>query len=147
MRGDRKRRHRRRFYGRRRAAYLTAVVIVMLLGLASRTYGLELPGFLAVHTGDALWAAMLYLLFRLLLPDRSLFVCAIAALALSFTIEFSQLYRADWINEIRDSTLGALMLGQGFLTADLARYAAGIAGALAVDITVLSLLRRLNRQK
>lgn len=109
----------------------------MLSGLASRVYGDDIPPFLAVHAGDALWAAMIYWLIRLILPGRSAAVCAGYALLLSFGVEFSQLYRAEWIDGLRKSTLGALVLGRGFLLADLFRYAAGIFCVFAVDSAVL----------
>lgn len=31
-----------------------------------------------------------------------------------FVIEFSQLYHAEWIDQIRDTSLGGLVLGYGF---------------------------------
>jgi len=46
-------------------------------------------------------------------------------------IEMSQLYQAEWINNIRHTTLGGLILGQGFLWSDIVAYTAGvIIGAL-----------------
>jgi glycopeptide antibiotics resistance protein len=54
-----------------------------------------------------------------------------AALLLSYAIEFSQLYQADWINALRHTTLGGLVLGFGFLWSDLVCYTAGVlAGGL-----------------
>ena len=51
---------------------------------------------------------------------------------LSFAVEFSQLYQAGWINAVRETHLGALVLGRGFLWSDLACYTAGVgAGWLA----------------
>ena len=40
-------------------------------------------------------------------------------------IEFSQLYQENWIIEIRNTTLGHLVLGQGFLWSDLLAYTFG----------------------
>ena len=46
-------------------------------------------------------------------------------------IEISQLYQAEWINNIRHTTLGGLILGQGFLWSDMVAYTVGvIIGAL-----------------
>lgn len=55
------------------------------------------------------------------------------ALIFSFTIEISQLYQADWINTIRQTTLGGLVLGHGFLLMDLASYSIGIVIAVIID--------------
>ncbi|NGZ75658.1 ribosomal maturation YjgA family protein [Saccharibacillus alkalitolerans] len=136
MRADRRRRHRRRLHLRKRGIYLAAALAVMLSGLASRAYAASLPDFLAANAGDALWAAMVYLGVRLLLPERRRSLCALCALLLSFGIEFSQMYRAPWIDGLRHTVLGALILGRGFLTADLARYTVGIAAAFAADAAV-----------
>jgi len=142
MRSERKTRHRKRFGLRRRVVYLIAMTVVMLLGLASRAYSQTLPEFWADHAGDALWAAMVYLLFRLLLPDYRTWTCALGAVLFSFGIEFSQLYRAEWIDALRSTTLGALVLGRGFLAVDLLRYAAGIVACWVADISVLHLWSR-----
>ncbi|OWR27194.1 hypothetical protein CDO73_23390 [Saccharibacillus sp. O23] len=128
-----KRPKRKAFLARRRFAYAAAAVATLLSGLASRVYGNEIPRFLAIHAGDALWAAMIYWLIRLILPGRSTAICAGYALLLSFGVEFSQLYRAEWIDGLRKTTLGALVLGRGFLLADLVRYSAGVVCVFALD--------------
>ena len=51
----------------------------------------------------------------------------------SNTDEFSQLYRAPWIDAVRATRLGALVLGQGFLWSDLWCYAAGVTLAAGID--------------
>ncbi|ANF96627.1 DUF2809 domain-containing protein [Paenibacillus bovis] len=119
-----------------RLLYLVAIILTMLLGLASRRYVSLLPHWLAVHAGDALWAAMIYWGIRLLSWPRSCWVAGIGAGVFSYLIEFSQLYQADWINHIRHTTLGALILGKGFLVADLLRYTAGIGIAMALDVVI-----------
>ncbi|MEJ8302375.1 DUF2809 domain-containing protein [Saccharibacillus sacchari] len=146
MRSERKIRHRRRFHARKRAVYLLAVLVVMLLGLSSRAFADSLPLFWAEHAGDALWAAMVYLLFRMLLPDYRTWTCAIGALLFSFGIECSQLYRADWLDALRSTTLGALVLGRGFLVMDLVRYTAGIVAFWVVDVGVLHLWSRRSKR-
>lgn len=55
------------------------------------------------------------------------------AFAIATAIECSQLYRAPWIDAWRATTLGALVLGQGFLWSDLLCYAVGVALAAVVD--------------
>ncbi|MGX6443885.1 ribosomal maturation YjgA family protein [Neobacillus sp. K501] len=116
-----------------RLVYLAATVITILLGLASRKYSSPLPPFLAENAGDALWAMMVYFGFRFLLVRKSLFASICLSLLFSFGIEFSQLYQADWLNQIRATTIGALILGQGFLMVDLVRYLAGIIIATIMD--------------
>lgn len=110
----------------KRIQYLITIVIVILLGLASRKYGQFLPNFIAENAGDALWAMMVYFGFRFLLVQKGILTAIGLSLLFSFGIEFSQLYQADWINQIRGTVLGALVLGKGFLVVDLYRYTAGI---------------------
>ena len=55
------------------------------------------------------------------------------ALAFSYLIEVSQLYHAPWIDAIRATTLGALVLGFGFLWSDIACYTVGIILGIVVD--------------
>jgi hypothetical protein len=63
---------------------------------------------------------------------RPLLVRAVISLGLAFLVEISQLYHAPWIDSIRQTTLGALVLGFGFLWTDLVCYSVGIAtGSLA----------------
>jgi len=50
----------------------------------------------------------------------------VAALAFAYGVEFSQLYQADWINSLRQTTLGGLVLGFGFKWSDLVAYTLGI---------------------
>ncbi|SFI51213.1 Protein of unknown function [Paenibacillus sp. UNC496MF] len=121
---------------RLRVGYASATVAVVLLGLASRRYADALPAWLAEHAGDALWAAMIYLGFRTIRPGRGAGGAAgtaLAALLACCADEFSQLYRAAWIDRLRETTLGGLALGHGFLAVDLLRYAAGIGLAWLAD--------------
>jgi hypothetical protein len=62
-----------------------------------------------------------------LLGGRPLLVRAVISLGLAFLVEISQLYHAPWIDSIRQTTLGALVLGFGFLWTDLVCYTVGIA--------------------
>ncbi|WP_155986060.1 DUF2809 domain-containing protein [Paenibacillus gorillae] len=118
---------------RQRITYGLAVVAALLLGLGSREWAGQLPAFVAEQFGDALWASMIYFGLRLLLPTMKLARSAVIAVLFCFGIEFSQLYQAEWIQSIRGTTLGALVLGKGFLAIDLVRYSIGILIALVVD--------------
>jgi hypothetical protein len=80
---------------------------------------------------------MVYFGFRFLFIHKSLSVAISLSLLFSFGIEFSQLYQDNWINQIRHTLLGSLILGQGFLMVDLVRYAAGIMIAFLMDKVIL----------
>jgi glycopeptide antibiotics resistance protein len=125
-----------------RFGYLVAVVLTILFGLASRKFSQLLPVFVAENAGDALWAMMVYFGFRFLIIRRSLRTAIILSLLFSYSIEFSQLYQASWINHLRSTLLGSLILGKGFLTVDLFRYTAGIIFATFLDRLMLMLTHR-----
>ncbi len=75
--------------------------------------------------------------FVFLLVRKSTYTAIWLSFVFSFGIEWSQLYQQDWINEIRVTSLGALILGKGFLAVDLIRYTAGIIIATVLDKVAL----------
>ncbi|MBY0754224.1 DUF2809 domain-containing protein [Clostridium sardiniense] len=108
----------------------------MILGLASRKYGSLLPNFLMEYSGDALWALMVYFGFSFVFIELSISKRGIIALVFSFSIEISQIYQGVWINKIRATTLGGLILGHGFLVSDLICYTVGISIGLIISIVI-----------
>ena len=123
---------------RNRLIYAALVLAVIAAGLASRRYPFLLPTQLGKYPGDALWALMVMLLYGFAKPRWPVAGTAIAALATSFAVEFSQLYQADWLNAVRHTTLGHLMLGSSFHAPDLVAYTVGIAVGVVAEL----LLRR-----
>ncbi len=121
-----------------RSRLVTAALLLLTiaLGLASRRFAPALPHFIAAYAGDALWAAMVFWIAAFVRPRANTRTLAAVALGVSFAVELSQLYQARWVNEIRDTRLGALALGHGFLWSDLVCYAAGVAAAAAVDLVL-----------
>jgi len=107
--------------------------LAILLGLGSRSYGQYLPSFVAEYSGDAIWALMVYFGFCLLFPFKKVGVVGLYAITFSFLIEISQLYQAEWINGIRNTRIGALILGHGFLWSDLVCYTVGVLLAMLID--------------
>lgn len=105
-----------------RLKYCVIIIIVIIAGLLSRKI-LWVPQWV----GDLLWALMVYLMVKVLLINAPLKQVAIISLAFCFFIEFSQLYQADWINHVRQTLPGRLILGQGFLWGDLVAYIGGVA--------------------
>src|SRR5271157_771211 len=103
------------------------------LGISSRRFAAMLPGFIPTYAGDTLWALAAFLGFGLILPRISTRTIAMLALAFSVAVELSQLYHAPWIDSIRHTTIGGLILGFGFLWSDLACYALGVGLGVAID--------------
>lgn len=115
-----------------RIIFFLSAVAVVFVGLASRRYQAVLPEFVGEYAGDTLWALMLSLLVSTLVANRTVISRATISLVLAFLVEISQLYHAPWIDSIRNTTLGGLVLGFGFLWTDLVCYTVGIIiGAVA----------------
>ncbi|KAB8043832.1 ribosomal maturation YjgA family protein [Janthinobacterium aquaticum] len=125
---------------RRRLWQLVATVVVIALGLASRAFPQFVPAALGKYPGDALWAMMIVFALGLLATRMRTWQLALWALLVCFAVEFSQLYQAPWIIEIRAHTVGHLVLGSHFGWFDLVAYTAGVAVAAMID--KLALFRR-----
>ncbi len=113
---------------RRRPPSLWAAVMALtaLLGIGSRRYAAWLAWFVAAYAGDTLWALAAFLGIGLLLPRASTRRVALLAMAFSGLVEVGQLYKAPWLEIIRRTTLGGLILGYDFVASDLACYAVGV---------------------
>jgi len=55
------------------------------------------------------------------------------ALAFCCAVEFSQLWHTPWLNAVRRTTAGHLVLGSGFNARDLVAYAGGVGGEGLVE--------------
>lgn len=108
--------------------------MVIIAGLCSRKFATSLPHFVATYAGDTLWALLAFMLIGLAFPRRSTLQVAAAALLFSVVVEISQLYHAPWIDAIRSTTPGALLLGFTFLWSDLLCYTAGVATGVVAEI-------------
>ena len=118
---------------KRRLTWFILVIITIILGLLSRHIA-GIPLFI----GDILWATMIYFGFRFLLVSKSIKFIVIASLLFCYAIEFSQLYQAPWINNIRHTVLGGLILGEVFLWGDLLSYTIGVAIGVLVERYVIN---------
>jgi len=105
---------------------------VIACGLLWRSGLIPLPQWLSNNGGDALWALMVFAGFGFLLPRASTLSVALLALTFSWGVEFSQLYHAPWIDSVRATIPGKLVLGNTFNWPDLPAYAVGVVlGVLA----------------
>jgi hypothetical protein len=106
--------------------YAWILGVVIAAGLFSRSaHAHLLPGFVATYAGDTLWTLAIFLTLGLLFPRGHTLVHGAVCLGVSYLVEISQLYQADWINAVRDTTVGALALGAGFLGSDFVCYTVG----------------------
>ncbi|MES2306363.1 MAG: DUF2809 domain-containing protein [Gemmatimonadota bacterium] len=113
--------------------YAALLVGTIGAGLASRAYPGFFPAFFAMYAGDTLWAMMVFWLLALLWRAAPTARLAAGAITIAVAVECSQLYHAPWLDAIRDTRIGALALGSGFLWSDLVCYAVGVAIAATLD--------------
>jgi hypothetical protein len=69
---------------------------------------------------------MVFVGFGFLFPSSATVRIAIMALTFAWAVEFSQLYHSPWINAVRSTLLGKLILGNTFNPIDLVAYAFGV---------------------
>ncbi len=116
-----------------RITWFIIICITIVLGLASRHFKV-----VPLFVGDILWATMVYFMVRFLFINKPVSFIAIVSLLFSYAIEFSQLYHAPWIDAIRPSLFGRLVLGATFNWGDMICYAAGVGIGVLVDLYFLS---------
>ena len=100
---------------------LIGIAVVIPLGLGSRQID-AIPN----EIGDALWAMMVFCIWRIILHRKNLITIAIISLINSYLVEFSQLITWSFLVEFRKTFIGHIMLGQVFLWIDLLAYTIGI---------------------
>lgn len=117
--------------GNNRKFYFIITIFVVLLGILSRTSH-AIPLFI----GDVFYAVMVYFGCRMIFINGNNLQKILFPLVICYLIELQQLYNADWINAIRNTTLGHYILGQGFLWSDLVCYSFGVGVAFLIDFKI-----------
>lgn len=113
---------------RLRVKYFLLACAIVVLGLLSRKFT-----FVPLWVGDVLWATMIYFILRSFYPHSSIRKITLISIIISYAIEFSQLYKAPWIDHMRHTFLGRMTLGETFFWGDLVSYTAGILIGVAID--------------
>lgn len=111
---------------KRRIIYFILYLLIIPIGLATRKMPHLFHPFIAAYGGDTLWAAMFVFLFRAIWPTTILWKVVLYSYLLTVAIEVSELYHAPWLDRIRSTFLGKMLLGWGFLWSDLVCYLIGI---------------------
>jgi hypothetical protein len=96
-----------------------------------------LPHFIATYAGDTLWAMMIYWGCRTLFISKKLYISVYISMTFSVLIEVSELYHAPWIDAIRATTIGGLILGYDFYWPDLVCYSVGIFLGWSIDYFIV----------
>lgn len=122
---------------RNRAVYLCITIIVIILGLSTRYFTRTLPKWMILYAGDTLWALMIFLILGFVFKKLASIKIALLATVFAFLIELTQLYSSPWIDGIRRTKIGGLILGYGFLWSDILCYCLGISIGFCLDIMFL----------
>ena len=113
--------------------YFIAIVFTIAAGLGSRSYAGPGASFVHLYVGDVLYATLVYWCFRWMMLVRPRYWAAGGTVALCWLIELGQLYHAPWIDGLRATLLGRLVLGAGFLWSDFPCYTLGAALGWLLD--------------
>ncbi len=118
----------------KRLIYSMISFLIIILGILSRKIN-DVPFFI----GDVLYATMCYFILKSVQPNLKLNWTFIGAIIFCFTIEISQMLHFELLDNIRNTTLGHLVLGQGFLVEDLGYYVLGSFLGLGINFIGLKL--------
>lgn len=119
---------------RKRLLYCGITLAIIAVGLASRRWPAMFPAAWGKYPGDALWTMMVFFGLAVVLPRLGTMRLTVAALAISYAVEFSQLYQAPWIQVLRAHPIGHLALGSTFNWPDLAAYTIGAMLAICLEL-------------
>jgi hypothetical protein len=111
-----------------RVVYCFLIIITIIIGLLSRHFT-----FIPLFIGDILRATMVYFIVRFLFINKKIKIIVLISSLFCYAIEFSQLYKAPWIDNLRHTFFGRLILGETFLWGDLLSYTVGIILAVLVE--------------
>lgn len=117
---------------RNRFLYFALILFTIALGLLSRRITAA-PQWVHLYLGDVLWALMVFWGIGFLFRRKSTVYVAGVTVLFSVLIELSQLYHASWIDAVRSTTMGGLILGFGFLWSDIICYTVGAVAGLAIE--------------
>ncbi len=121
---------------RHRLMWLVLEVGIVAMGLGMRRYGSTLSAAVADYGGDTLWALMVFVGIGLVMHRWPTWRVTASALCIAYGTETGQLYHAPWIDHLRQTVVGGLVLGRGFLWSDLVCYTVGIGFGMLAEICV-----------
>lgn len=116
-----------------RVRYLIFALATIAVGLMVHIRGSFLAAGLRDILGDALWAMMIVWWTGVAAPRLPLRTRALVAFAICVAVELSQRFHTPFLDTLRSTQLGQLVLGSGYDSRDLMSYAAGVVVAVVID--------------
>lgn len=118
------------------AISLLLMAITVVAGLAVRFTHLGLPFSLVKYGGSALWAVMIYWVCSTFLPSWPLTWDAAISGILGTAVEFLKLYDPPWLDAVRRTLPGIIILGRVFNWRDIATYWIAISLVAGLDLVL-----------
>ena len=125
----------------RKILYCFLFIFCIWLAIATRTHAAWFHPFIAEYGGDTIWAGMFLFFLRIFFGKTALWKLALINVGLGVADEVLQLYHAPWIESIRHTRIGGLMLGFGFLWSDIVCYAVGTLLAYFIVVLIERLIK------
>ena len=120
----------------RKIIYLLLFVFCTWLAITTRTHSQWFHPLIAEYGGDVVWAGMFLFFMRIFFSRMKLWKLALICYALGVADEVLQLYHVPWIESVRHTRIGGLILGFGFLWSDIICYAVGIVIAYVMVVLI-----------
>jgi len=109
----------------RKLFYLAVFIFCTWLAITTRTNRHWFHPLIATYGGDIIWAGMFLFFLRIFFSKIKLWKLALICYGMGVADELLQLYHAPWIESVRQTRIGGLALGFGFLWSDILCYAVG----------------------
>jgi hypothetical protein len=113
-----------------RLRYLLFVLATIAVGLLLHLRGTFMPPAVRDIVGDALWAMMIVWWMGVAAPRLPLHTRGVAAFAVCVAVEVSQRYHTPFLDALRHTLPGHVILGSGYDPRDFLAYAAGVVVAM-----------------
>jgi hypothetical protein len=101
-----------------------------------------LPSWITLYAGDVAWGALFFALCCAVRPSLTTARAWLVAVMLTELIEFSELWHTPWLDALRATPGGGLLLGHLFLWSDVLCVALGGSLAAGADLAWASIRRR-----
>lgn len=117
-----------------RIRYAGVAVLLIVIALGLRAVWAYLPYFINFWIGDFLWAMMLYHLGMALFLPANKYRFTAGLVVFCWLVEASQAWHTPFLDAFRETVLGGLLLGHGFLWSDIIAYTAGAIAGYLLDV-------------
>jgi hypothetical protein len=110
------------------------LLLLIPIGLSTKFYQGPFEQWVHLYAGDIFYPMFWYFLVRFVWPRFPYVWCAVSVFGFCALVEVSQLWRPAFLQTLRRTFLGAVVLGSGFDWPDFVYYAIGIGLAVGIDL-------------